>query len=377
MFKTKGHRGPLVLAVLGLSLSSFSLLVLQATMNGLQGNVINRSKNVTGHYVLSLNNTDQAFALDVANKIENEFGIVTYIECELEALLKHNNYIVPVVVHGLDFKAPRPPFLANTISNDLLGSVDIIHYKLNADIDDKLQIISPSHMNSVLGDVPRTVSVKVSEWVQTMVPEVDSFHVWTRASLIQTLARKRYYNKIRIYDALDVKRLRHFIKQSFAAAVTIESWEDINQTLVYALRLENSILIFLFMSMTLLVSLCITAGLMLFFDKIKMDLSSFWILGASQDQLIKISAIMLSLIGFLSVILGILIGLLFLYLFDQHAGQIMPDVFVDRKIPIKVTANGLWMAFLFPFFVSLIFSFLSLLQFKKDENYLSLVKTVG
>jgi lipoprotein-releasing system permease protein len=52
-------------------------------------------------------------------------------------------------------------------------------------------------------------------------------------------------------------------------------------------------------------------------------------------------------------------------------------VFVDRKIPVKVTGMGLALSFLIPFGVSLTFAWLSLKSFRKDVDYLTYIRTLG
>lgn len=117
-------------------------------------------------------------------------------------------------------------------------------------------------------------------------------------------------------------------------------------------------------------SLCITSGLLIFFNKIKTDLASFWILGANQKQLRESSKIFLVIISIFSTSLGILSAFIFLQIFDHYAPNIMPDIFVDRKIPIYITAKGIFISFIVPTFISVAFSYLTLGQFTKDEDSL-------
>jgi len=136
-------------------------------------------------------------------------------------------------------------------------------------------------------------------------------------------------------------------------------------------------MVFLFAAMSLLVSLCISSGLLIFFNKIKNDLSSFWILGASLSQIDRSTRLFLHLMSILSIASGILIGLIFLYVFDHFAPEIMPDVFVDRKIPILVTVKGLLVSFSVPFIISSVFIHFSLKQFQREHNLLDHVRSVS
>ena len=79
----------------------------------------------------------------------------------------------------------------------------------------------------------------------------------------------------------------------------------------------------------------------------------------------------------MSVAIGLALGLGFLFILDQYGGNIMPDVFVDRKIPVKVTPVGVALSFFIPFLISLLFARQSLKAFKKDVNYLTYIRTLG
>ena len=81
--------------------------------------------------------------------------------------------------------------------------------------------------------------------------------------------------------------------------------------------------------------------------------------------------------SFLSIGGGVLFGLVFLWLFDHYAPEIMPDVFVDRKIPILITFKGLLVSFMVPYVISSIFVTFALIQFKREHDLLDHVRSVS
>ena len=136
-------------------------------------------------------------------------------------------------------------------------------------------------------------------------------------------------------------------------------------------------IIFLFIGMTLLVSLCIISGLFIFFSKIKTDLSAFWILGSSKMDLQYASKWLLNLMGIISVFIGIFLALGFLFALDKWDLNVMPDVFVDRKIPVYITWKGVLLSFFIPTTISVAFSHIALNSFKKETDYLEHIRSVG
>ena len=102
---------------------------------------------------------------------------------------------------------------------------------------------------------------------------------------MHNLIRERAFNAVRIYTPFEEAQLKSLLDKKYWGEYRLLTWERQNQTLVWALKLENMVMLFLFTGMTVLVGLCVTTALMLFLDKIKTDLASFWVFGCRQKNL--------------------------------------------------------------------------------------------
>ncbi len=385
IFFSRNRQRLLFLALVGLFISSFALLVLQGTMGGLQNKLMVRSKSVLGDSTIFFKSNRRSES-DVASvsKILEGMGGKYFKEYEIELLARNSGYVAPVVVHGIEpgLDGKYPSFVEVAESENLRGIVmpmDLSR-RLRVGTGENIKLISPVHINYLLGEVPRTVSENVGNIISTDVPEVDMLHVWTRLPLVQNLIRKSEINRIRIYTngkSFNNKKLKKELQTFSGGDVFLRTWEDQNSTLVFALRLESTAMIFLFVAMTMLVSICITSALLIFFDKIRGDLTSFWILGMSKERIHRATFILLNLLGLAVVLLGLVVGGIALYLLDSYGPNIMPAVFVDRKIPIHITPVGVLISFFVPYIISITFSYFSLISFKNKLSYLDHVRSVG
>lgn len=100
-------------------------------------------------------------------------------------------------------------------------------------------------------------------------------------------------------------------------------------------------------------------------------------MGLSPDKLYRGTKYFLILLISSSLVLGLISGTIFLLLFKAYGTEILPDVFIDRKIPVYFTFKAYIVSFVLPFFISLIFIRLALKKFKQESDHLQMVRSVG
>ena len=376
IFFAKTRQRLLFIAVVGLFISAFSLMVIQGIMGGLQRGLINRSKSVHGSHLIQFDSITNE-PLDEIREIFRKEGIHFYSELESEVMLKYKNYVAPAKFHGILLSDERPTFLDDKdFSGIVIGSE--LASKIRLQFLDDLQIISPGVTDSLLGEVPRFVSETLSDYLYTEHPEVDEFEVWGRVEIVQNLLRERGINQIRIFGNPDSDVLSRIKDFKTEVPFRIVSWEQMNGALVWSLNLETKVMLFLFISMSLLVSIAITTGLLIFYSKIRRDLMSFWILGMPQQMLVKLCFRFILILSGIVCIVGTVAGFITLRVLEIYGHDLVPDIFVERRFPIELNFNHITLSFLIPFGISVVFSYLSFLNFRKEnQNFVSIVRSVG
>ena len=134
----------------------------------------------------------------------------------------------------------------------------------------------------------------------------------------------------------------------------------------------------LFAAMALLVALAITTGLFLFFAKIRPDLASFWLLGLSVKKIERLVLSFILQLSFVVCLFGVLVGGSVLLVLERYGHNLMPDIFVERNFPIEINFQLVTISFCVPFFISLIFTLFSFIQFRRDNpSFIQLVRGSG
>ena len=345
-------------------------------MGGLQKSLIGRSKSIHGSHLILFNAVTNE-PLDEIKDILNREGAAYYGELETEVMLKYKSYVAPAKLHGLVLSDERPKFMVEKDFSGLVVGSELAS-KLHVQFLDDIQIIAPGVTDSLMGEVPRFISESISDYLYTELPEVDEFELWGRVEIVQNLLRSRGINQIRIFKNLSLKTQDKLKQISTKVPFRMVSWEQMNGALVWSLNLETKVMLFLFISMSLLVAIAITSGLLIFYSKIRRDLMSFWILGMSQQMLLKLCLRFILALSAAICGLGAVAGFITLKILEIYGHELMPDIFIERRFPIDLNFNHISLSFFIPFGISLVFSYLSFLNFRKEnQSFISVVRSVG
>lgn len=369
IFKAKTRQRLFLMAMVGLFLSSVSLVVVQATLRGLQDNRIDRAKSIMGDYTLSKFESIKP----VINYLDNLSQVKYNKEFELEGLVRFDGRLAPVIIHGISSRDYLPDFLGGRIYRDEIYASDYISLKLRSTIMDELTILSPIYTDPFFGDIPRQKTLVHNKNIETLEPDIDEYHVWTDIRNVHYLTTERTYNTVRVYGPLtsvDIENLK-----SFGSLI---SWEEENANLLYALSLENSIMIFLFMATVFLVVISIAGGLAIFYNRLKTDFASFWILGLSVNEIKKMGNKAIGSLSVLTLLLGNAFGLLLVKLLKVYSPNIMPQMFVDRSLPVKLSPSVFLYSFLIPAGITFVVSYISSQNyFSKKKEFVNLIRAAS
>ena len=372
IFRSKTRQKLIFLSIIGLLISSFSLVVLQGVMGGLQNGLITRSKHVLGNAYIDVVGVERSELKKIFKKLDDHS--IKYIkELELELMAKHENYIAPTIIHGMDFSNFIPEFIRHKDKTGVVVGGDLGR-NLRAFFGSELIITSPAHTQVLIREIPMKSKSTVTDFYSSELPEIDVIHAWVRLSFLQNLIRKRSINRIRFFEQ-PISQIEDAIDGLNLKLIT---WEDEHSTLVFALNLETKVMLFLFIGTSLLIGICISSAFIIFYNKIKLDLASFWILGLSRDKALSLVYSFGQVISIIFCLLGVCLGLGFLYLLQTNQFIFMPDYFVERNIPVKIEMLHVFISFFVPYSVSLIFTFFTFRTFKQENmSFMNLIRKVG
>lgn len=366
----KGRSTLLIISFCSIFISSFSLFILQSVMNGLQHNLKSRSKSWLGAKVYTFNEK-------VVNKeIFSTFSVAAdeiSFESNLEGIVDLNGVISPALFRGIYWTNSD-----NVISKNKGASLGFnLSIKAGVDIGEKILISIPHVVDEFFEDRPRVKSVFVENFFESNVSEVDEYHVFVKTNSLEDLTHVKGANLLRVFGDYDNLKVKSLLNKYGFSNIQEFSWEKTNQSLVYALKLEKIIMIFLFSSLTLLISQAISGGFLLLFNRLKFDLASLWVLGISNAKLFSSSLSFFTIFSFALCLLGAAFGFFFSKFIEIYGGNLMPSVFVEKGIPIYITYESTFISIFIPFFISSFFLFGALKRVFEKQNHLTTIRTTS
>ncbi len=376
ILRAKTRQRLLFIAVVGLFLSAFSLMVIQGIMGGLQKGLVSRSKSINGSYVLKFKNPTNESLFEIKELLEKSHHPF-YSELEIEVMLKKKNFMAPAKIHGIDLNDPIPTFLYD---KDMKGMImaNELSSKIQLKFMDEFQVIVPGVTDSLMGEIPRFGSSELTDFIYTEIPEVDEFETWVRVEFVQNLIRQRGINQLRIFGEISPKLKQEILSVKTEVPFEWETWEEMNGALVWSLNLETKVMLFLFISMTFLVAIAITSGFLIFFSKIQRDLMSFWILGMGQKKILQLTFKFTLMLSGMTTVFGGIFGFVTLRLLESYGHDIMPDIFVERQLPVQISLTSICLSILIPFSISFVFSWFSFAAFRREnQSFVSVVRSLS
>ena len=310
----------------GISLGVATLIIVMSVMNGFRDELTSKILGVNGHLkIKAFNNL----------KIENHDEIKINIEKNIEnikvhkvilgqGLLNYRSYSSGILMKGVetDYFTDRKIFNKKIDKDSLVlfkknkGVIigEKLREKLDLKIGDKLNIISPNNIETILGTIPRSASFKIIGFFNVGMYEYDSSLIFIPSLLMQKFLdskKKIDFFEIYINKFSQIELYKNQLKQFFPNYLKIIDWRDLNPTLFNALEVERNVMFLILLLIILVAAFNLISSMIILVSTKSRDIGVLRTLGVGRKQLLKIFIINGSFIGLCGTSLGLIIGIIF------------------------------------------------------------------
>ena len=305
-----------------------ALIIVMSVMNGFRAELFDKIVGLNGHAVIQGYDGrlgDWQSVAEAARKTPGVTSALPLIEQPLMA--SANGRVEGVLVRGVRLQDIR----SNRVMNENVKSGDMrsitpgsgsiaigsrLAQALGAYPGSEISLISPEGRATPIGTVPRIVSYRVGATFEVGVYDYDNAFVIMPMEDAQTLLMLGDdvgMVEVQVTDPDNVAGILAPLQRLVQGKAVITDWRQMNSALFEALEIER-IAMFVVLSLIILVAVFnILSSLIMLVRAKTRDIAILRTMGASRNGLMKVFVTVGVTIGSLGIVLGLILGALFLF----------------------------------------------------------------
>ena len=309
-----------IFSFIGISLGVAVLIIVMSVMNGFRSELINKIVGFNAHVTVqpysSIDNTKlntQILKTITKNIIKTNQG---------EAIVINKNYTKGLILRG--YKGGDFSKLDLIKQNNFIGSstslidnyISIgkeLSFDLNLKIGDKVTIMSPSSVRTIIGDLPKQQTFMISSIFDSGFAEFDQNVAFVNLSTLENFFDLSPEDrKIEIYlkNPKNIEQQKKIIQSIFKDDF-VYSWADMNSSLFSALKVERNVMFIILSLIIIVAAFNIISGLTILVKNKTREIAILKSIGVLNKSITKIFFLVGAFIGTSATIFGILLGVLF------------------------------------------------------------------
>ena len=375
---------------IGIALGVAVLIVVMSVMNGFRTELINKINGFNPH--LKIFPYEKPIDLSkLKNDKVKEISKNFFLSNSGEAVIIHNSYTKGLILRGYlrdDFKKLQVIKNENFYGNNSITYNHIsigreLSYILDVDIGDKINIISPSSIMSIVGSLPKQKSFIVESIFESEINEFDQNIAFLNLYDLEeffNLDKRNRYLEVFLKDPKDIE-IKKKVFQNIYNEQLINSWADLNQSLFSALKVERNVMFIILSLIILIAAFNIISGLTILVKNKTRDIAILKSIGVQNSSITKIFFLVGFLIGTLSTIIGIIIGIIFSLNIETIRSSISDifnitlfpeEIYFLNKMPSEIDLNSLFIIGLFSISVTCLVSIYPAIKASRSDTIKSL-----
>lgn len=311
-------------SMLGIALGVMVLITVLSVMNGFSREIRNKMLSVNPHVTIKSFDGPLHMWQSIIGRLKDHVeikGAAPYILAQ--GMLAHQGHVQPVIVRGIDPDMVNQVF---PISKDMLdGSLDSINksdfhiligvhlaQSLNATVGSQITMLVPEAIISPIGVIPRLKRFIVGGIFETGT-YYDSKHAFINladASKVFKVHGGVTGIDLKLFNELSAREVTNQLNESFDYEYYISNWTKDYGSLFEAIKMEKTVMwCILLLIIAVAVFNLVSSLVMVVTDKHR-DIAILRTMGASPKTIMMIFITQGSIIGFIGVLLGLVLGLL-------------------------------------------------------------------
>jgi lipoprotein-releasing system permease protein len=334
-----------IFSFIGISLGVAVLIIVMSVMNGFRTELINKIVGFNAHV------TVKPYEKSINLKKLNDNNL-KQISKELifsnsgEAIVVSKDYTKGIVLRGYnsdDFLKldviKKGNFLGST-SNLIKNNISIgkeLSFNLNLNIGDKISIMSPAGIDTIIGSLPKQKTFTISSIFDSGLADFDANIAFINLDILESFFDlDRGGRKLEIYlnNPSNIEEIKIQIQKIFNNQF-IYTWADMNSSLFSALKVERNVMFIILSLIIVVAAFNIISGLTILVKNKTKDIAILKSIGVLNKSITKIFFLIGLIIGTTATLFGIFLGVMF-SLYIENLREFLSNTFNISLFPEEI-----------------------------------------
>ena len=333
-----------IFSFIGISLGVAVLIIVMSVMNGFRTELVEKIVGFNAHAVVKpYENEINRANLNSKNlkKISNKF----LFSNSGEGIIVNKDHTKGILLRG--YKKKNFKKLDFVKNKNFRGNKDLnikhisigkeLSFILNIDIGDKLSIMSPSGVQTIVGDLPKQETYIVDSIFDSGLNDFDLNIAFININDLESLfdlSKEERNLEIYLKNPKKIIYAKEKLKEIFKNEI-IYTWADTNKSLFSALKVERNVMFIILSLIILVAAFNIISGLTIFVKNKTREIAILKSIGVQNRSIQKIFFIVGFSIGSLATMSGILFGVLF-SIYIENIRKFLSQIFNLSLFPEEI-----------------------------------------
>ena len=334
-----------IFSFIGISLGVAVLIIVMSVMNGFRSELINKIVGFNAH--VTVKPYENAIHIKKLNNknlkiISNELVFSN----SGEAIVINKDYTKGLLLRG--YKREDFSKLEIVKQNSFIGNPDDLYennisigkelsFDLNLKLGDKIMIMSPSGIQTIIGDLPKQQSFIINSIYDSGLAEFNKNVAFININTLDVffdLSKKDRNLEIYLKDPVNIEKLKEKIQLIFNEEF-VYSWADINSSLFSALKVERNVMFIILSLIIIVAAFNIISGLTILVKNKTREIAILKSIGVLNKSITKIFFLVGVIIGTSATFFGVFLGVMF-SLYIEKIRSFLSDIFNISLFPEEI-----------------------------------------
>ena len=334
-----------IFSFIGISLGVAVLIIVMSVMNGFRSELINKIVGFNAHVTVKPyeNPIDEKKLKNINLKSISKEIIFSNSG---EAIVIKTKYTKGIILRGYrknDFSkldlVNNKHFIgdANNLTKNNISIGKELSFNLNLKIGDKLTIMSPSGIETIIGNLPKQESFIINSIFDSGLADFDQNVAFININSLESLfdINKKDRNlEIYLKDPVNIETNKLIVQKIFNDEF-VYSWSDMNTSLFSALKVERNVMFIILSLIIIVAAFNIISGLTILVKNKTREIAILKSIGVLNKSIIKIFFLVGVIIGSSATLFGIFLGVIF-SIYIENLREFLSNIFKISLFPEEI-----------------------------------------